>query len=307
MDSMAYNKKQKIVVIVGPTSSGKSALAVELARTFNGEVVSADSRQVFQGLDIGAGKIKKREMRGVPHHLLDVASPKRIFTAHDFLRRAQKVVEDIARRGKLPIVAGGTGFYIDALVGRTILPDVSPNHSLRARLETKSAEQLFALLKKKDPRRAKRIDSHNKRHLIRALEIINTLGKVPTIRNRLPYDVHWIGITLPREELYKNIHVRLLSRMREGMVAEARRLRACGLSSKRMEALGLEYRALARHLEGKVGRAEMIRELEYDIRHYAKRQMTYWRRNKTITWFLPKDTERIEKVVEEWITKRRSA
>src|SRR3989344_2993718 len=163
--------KQKVLIIVGPTSSGKSALAVELARRFNGEVISADSRQVYKGLDIGTGKVTKREMRGVRHHLLDVASPKRVFTAHDFAERARAAIEDIASRGKLPVIAGGAGFYIDAFVGRIVLPEAPANAALRARLETKTAARLFALLKKKDPRRAKTIEPRNKRRLIRALEI----------------------------------------------------------------------------------------------------------------------------------------
>src|SRR3989344_3885695 len=169
----AYNtpampKKQKVLVIVGPTSSGKSALAVELARTFGGEVISADSRQVYRGLNIGTGKISKREMRGVRHHLLDEVSPHRIFTAHDFVEKGRAAISDIAMRGKLPIIAGGTGFYIDALVGKIALPNVPPNKKLRAQLEKKTAKQLFTMLKKRDPRRAKSIDPHNKRRLVRA-------------------------------------------------------------------------------------------------------------------------------------------
>src|SRR5580693_2616583 len=129
---------QKVLVIVGPTASGKSALAVALAKKFKGEIISADSRQVYRGLNIGTGKITKREMRGVPHHLLDVVSPKKIFTAHDFVTHARRAISNIAKRGKLPIIAGGTGFYIDALVGRIVLPDVPVDEKLRARLEKKS-------------------------------------------------------------------------------------------------------------------------------------------------------------------------
>src|SRR3989344_1418232 len=214
-------KKQKILVLVGPTSSGKSALAVELARKFGGEVISADSRQVYRGLDIGTGKITKREMRGIRHHLLDITSPKNTFTAHDFSLRARRAIEDIARRGKLPIVVGGTGFYIDVLVGRTGLPDVPINPVLRARLEKKTAEELFAMLKKRDFKRARNIDSRNKRRLIRALEIVSSLGRVPMIDLRgQSFDALWIGLDVPLSELETKIASRLSARLKQGMLTE---------------------------------------------------------------------------------------
>lgn len=301
-------RKRKILVIVGPTSSGKSALAVELARKFNGEVISADSRQVYKGLNIGTGKITKREMRGVRHHLLDVASPKKTLTAHDFVQKARQAIEEIARREKLPIIAGGTGFYIDALVGRIVLPDVPANQKLRARLEKKTAGDLFVLLKRRDPRRAHTIDRHNKRRLIRALEIVHALGEVPSHRGFVnpnsPYsglrnpNILWVGLILPRTALTTKIRTRLLARIRQGMVAEARRLHKAGLTYHRMEQLGLEYRALAHYLQGKVSRVEMIDELDRDIHRYAKRQLTYWRSNKQIRWFAPDERKNIVRLVQ---------
>ncbi|MDP2648859.1 MAG: tRNA (adenosine(37)-N6)-dimethylallyltransferase MiaA, partial [bacterium] len=227
--------------MVGPTSSGKSALAVDLARRFVGEVISADSRQVYRGLDIGTGKITKREMRGVPHHLLDVASPKRVFTAADYVRLARRACSGILQNTRIPIVAGGTGFYIDALVGRTSLPDVPVNKKLRMLLDKKTTAQLFALLKKRDPRRAKTIDRHNKHRLIRALEIAHAVGRVPMIELRTQsFDTLWIGIAPPMDKLRADIARRLRARLRRGMVAEAKRLHARGLSYRRMESLGLE-------------------------------------------------------------------
>jgi len=294
--------KPKIIVLIGPTSSGKSALAVELARRFGGEVISADSRQVYRGLDIGTGKVTKREMKGVRHHLLDVASPKKIFTAHDFVVCGRRVIADIARRGKLPIIAGGTGFYIDALVGRVAFPNVAANSKLRARLEKKTAKELFAVLKKSDPRRAKTIEPHNKRRLIRALEIAVSLGRSPMIEIRSQsFDVLWIGTTLSQKELDGKIRARLAARLRRGMAAEARRLHTAGLSYKRMETLGLEYRALARFLQGKLTREEMIEKLNRDIRRYAKRQMTYWKRNEEIRWFRSTQKREIIKIVRDWM------
>ncbi len=295
-------KKQKILILVGPTSSGKSSLAVELARKFNGEVISADSRQVYRGLNIGTGKITNKEMKGVPHHILDVAWPSSTFTAHDFVQQGRVAITEIATRGKLPIVTGGTGFYIDVLVGRINLPDVPANKKLRGTLEKKSVAQLFASLKKKDPRRANTIDPHNKVRLIRALEIAAALGRVPMIEIRSQsFDALWIGITLQSSVLVKKIRTRLIERMKAGMVREAKRLHAAGLSYKRMESFGLEYRALARFLQGKITRAEMVDGLDRDIRRYAKRQLTYWQRNKDIKWFAPKESQKISKIVQRWL------
>ena len=289
---------------MGPTSSGKSALAVELAKKFDGEVISADSRQVYRGLNIGTGKITKREMRGVPHHLLDVASPKRKFSADDYVRHARAAIENISKRGKLPIVAGGPGFYIDALAGRIVLPNVPPNKKLRARLEKKSAAQLYALLKKKDLRRANTIETHHKRRLIRALEIAASIGKSPTARSYLAvYDAFWVGIVPPVKELEKKIAIRLFARIRQGMVAEAKRLHAAGLSYKRMEQLGLEYRSLARLLQGIITRKQMVEELNRSIRKYAIRQMRYWKRNKDVRWFKTGDDGRIATRVRSWLRK----
>ena len=171
--------QQKVLVILGPTAIGKSALAVKLAKRFDGEVISADSRQVYKGLDIGTGKITKKEMGGIPHHLLDVADPKKQFSVSDFVREANHALAMIYHSGRVPIIVGGTGFYIDALTGDVSLPEVPPDKLLRAKLNKLSNEELFEILKKKDPERAETIDRHNKVRLVRALEIIEALGKVP--------------------------------------------------------------------------------------------------------------------------------
>ena len=303
--------KQKILVILGPTASGKSALAVKLAKKLNGEVISADSRQVYKGLDIGTGKIPRREMRGVPHHLLDVASPKKHFSAGDFVKLARRKIKTIYHTGKLPIVVGGTGYYIDALAGRVILPNVAPDMRLRARLQKKTALQLYALLKKRDPKRAHAMSSkserNNKVRLIRALEIAKYQGrssvKLPrtVLGNTSSYDVLWLGINPPLKTLEKKIAVRLFARMRGGMVAEARKLHGAGLSYKRMEELGLEYRSLARFLQKKISKSEMETVLRRDILRYAKKQMSYWKRNKDIKWFRPTGSKKIARAIQTWL------
>ncbi|OGG54824.1 tRNA (adenosine(37)-N6)-dimethylallyltransferase MiaA [Candidatus Kaiserbacteria bacterium RIFCSPHIGHO2_02_FULL_49_11] len=296
---------QKIIVIVGQTASGKSDLAVALAKKYGGEVISADSRQVYRGLNLGTGKITKKEMRGVPHHLLDVADPRRTYSVARYIKDARKKLRYIVIKGKVPIVVGGTGFYIDALLHGTVLPDVRPNAALRKQLQKLSAAQLFQRLQKCDSRRARTIDPHNKVRLIRALEIAKKLGKVPPQKQSRKYNTLMLGISWSDAVLKKRIRERMLKRVQGGMVAEARQLHKGGLSFKRMEELGLEYRYLARYLKGDMSKEQMLTELETKTWQYAKRQKTWFKRNKNIQWFTPsivegfspKDRKKIEKTV----------
>lgn len=279
-----FAKQGKMIVVVGPTASGKSDLGIFLAQKLNGEIISADSRQVYRGMDIGTGKVTKREQKLVPHHLLDVANPKRQFTAEQFQKLGSKALRDILKRHKLPIIVGGTGFYIDALVSGQIFPSVPPNARLRAKLEKQTAEQLFEKLSKLDAVRAHSIDRHNKRRLIRALEIIDALGSVPSLPTTSPYDVLWLGITWPKEKLAQRIQKRLDARFRQGMIKEIQRLHDASVSWKRLEDFGLEYRWIARYLQKKIALSDMKKALFRDIVHYSKRQMTWFNRNKNISW-----------------------
>lgn len=274
----------KLIAIVGPTASGKTSLGIYLARKLNGEIISADSRQVYRGLDIGTGKATKKEMAGVRHHLLDVASPKRQFTVDSFVKQAQRAYSRIAREGKAAIAVGGTGLYIDMLTGRMSYPAVPPNEKLRARLAAKTPAELFAMLQKLDPARAATIDPHNPRRLVRALEIARAMGASPAPVSAPVYDVLWLGLNPAPHKLASNISKRLASRMKAGMLAEARHLHRQGLSYKRMEELGLEYRYLARLIQGTLTHKEFLAELERAIQGYAKRQNTWFKRNKDIQW-----------------------
>ena len=274
----------KILVIVGPTASGKSDLAVKLAKKFNGEIISADSRQVYKNLDIGTGKITKKEMSGIAHHLLDVANPKKQFSAAQYKTLAQNSLQKIIKKNKLPIVTGGTGFYIDTITGRINFPNVSPNKKLRKKLSQKSTAELFQILKKKDPKKAKIIDPYNKVRLIRALEIIEILGQVPALHPTKPKDVEFIYIGLKPDNLDEKIYQRLCKRLR-GIIREVKKLREQKLSWKRLYGFGLEYRHVTLYLQKKFTQKEMVKKLYIATRHYAKRQMTWFKRNKKIKWF----------------------
>jgi tRNA dimethylallyltransferase len=292
--------KHKILVILGPTATGKSDLAVRLAKRFNGEIISADSRQVYKGLDIGTGKIIAREKHGIKHYLLDVASPNKRFSVAQFVDLANDALRNIAERGKVPIMCGGTGFYIHALADGIKLPDVPPNHKLRERLDKLTCAQLLIRLKALDLNRFNTIDKHNKRRIIRAIEIATRLGNVPPVishsetKGRL--DPIFVGLNTSSENLRSRIVSRLNRRLRAGMIDEAKQLHNKGLSWKRMEELGLEYRYLALYLQGKLSLEAMKQQLATAIWHYAKRQMTWFKRDKRIQWFDPTRSTSINRV-----------
>ena len=301
-ENMLPKNHKKLLVIVGPNASGKSDLAVKLAKKFNGEVVSADSRQVYKGMDIGTGKITKEEMQGIPHYLLDVASPKRKFSVAQYQKKTIEAIKKIQRKGKLPILCGGTGFYVQAVVDGLVFPKVKPDWKLRKTLEQKSAKELYEYLKKLDPERAKTIEKDNKRRLVRAIEIVLKTGKpVPKLKKQKLFDVLMIGIKRDKEELKERIRKRLLKRLKQGMIEEVKKLKESGLSWKRLEEFGLEYRWIARYLQGKIGYQEMIEKLQKDIEDFAKRQLTWFKRDKRIHWI--KSFKEAKELVEEFIKK----
>jgi len=274
--------RTRIVCIVGPTAVGKSDFAVEYALQHNGEVISADSRQVYKGLDIGTGKITREEMKGVPHHLLDVVSPSEKFNVDRFKTLAQQAIIDIVSRGKLPIICGGTGFYIDALVNNISYPNVPHNEDLRRELEDMEATNLWNLLFSLDQEYANGLNNserNNCHRLVRSIEIAKALGKVPKIgRNDSPYDVEWINLKLPPDKLRERINKRLIKRIEMGMIGEVQNLHQNGLSWQRMDELGLEYRYISQYLQNLISKDEMVTKLQFEIWHYAKRQILWFKR-----------------------------
>ncbi len=329
--------KPKILVILGPTAVGKSDLAVELANWiaeknkagetlgaragyagFSGaEIISADSRQVYKGLNIGTGKVTEKEKKGVPHHLIDIAEPSERLTALDWKVAAQKAIADISGRGLLPIICGGTGFYISSLIDDLGFPEVPADTDEQKKLEEKSAEELFDELKKLDSERASTIDMKNKRRLARAIMIARSLGSVPKLTSTKgtdasPYDVLQIGVILPDTDLRSRIHARLIRRIEApnkkgiNMIQEAEQLHApaphgSGLSFERMEELGLEYRYLAEFLQMKINKDQLIDTLSAKIWQYARRQKAWWKKDTRIKWHAPTGVEAIEKDVIEFL------
>lgn len=338
MPKKELDTRKKYIAIIGPTSSGKSSLAIEVAKRWNGEIISADSRQVYRGMNIGTGKVKKDNFpptthdkqhktknaslsvvgcqlyvsEGIPHHIIDIADPNDDYNISHFLRDARKALEDIANREKLPIICGGTGFWIQTLTENQSLPTIPPDPALREKLEKISTEELFLMLVKLDPKRAETIDKKNPRRLIRAIEIATSLrhprengDPVSTRFQRVhhkrssPSDNFsargtWIPTSAEMTEQEKNsllvalcpnkeildvkIKTRLDARFNEGMVNEVAQLHEEGVPWERLEAFGLEYRWISRYLRGDISEMNMKEKLFFDIIHYAKRQMTWIRR-----------------------------
>lgn len=285
--------KRLCLAVIGPTASGKSELAVRLAKKFNGEIISADSRQIYRGMNIGSGKVEGQWhgpvfiYKDIPHYLIDEVNPKSQYSVARFQKKAKAVIEDIYKRGKLPIICGGTGHWVDALATGQILPEIKPDIKLRAELGLKSTIELYKKLQKLDPVRAKNIDKQNPRRLIRALEIVLSTGKpVPNIKTNPNYEMVWIGINPGLGILEQNIFKRLNARIKAGMMAEVAQLHDQGVSWKRLESFGLEYKYCAQLGQGKLSEPEMTTLLYTAIRQYAKRQLTWWKRNNQINWFV---------------------
>lgn len=268
---------ERIICVIGPTASGKTAAAIKLAHERGGEVISVDSRQVYRTLDIGTEKISTAEMDGVPHHLIDIREPEESYSAGDFVTDAKRLINDIRARGKTPILAGGTHFYFDALLYG--LPEETPvNPALRASFEELPDEELLARIREKDARRAAELDPKNRHRLVRALEIIFQHGKVPErSRSKMLYDVEWVVINPPTHELKERITNRLQDALSRGLIEEVKRVRE-RVGDTRLNEFGLEYRIVGEYLRGKRDEESLLPALSAKLFQYARRQKAWIRK-----------------------------
>jgi len=282
------NNLPKLVVVAGTTASGKSDLGVELARAFNGEVVSADSRQVFRGLDLGSGKITPEETKGVPHHMIDICNPGDFFSVHDFQRLAYPIIDDIIARGKLPFLVGGTGLYVASVTEGYDMSSSQPDLAYRDELEQKTTPELYAMLMEIAPDAD--VDPRNRNRVMRKLEKIHA-GDNHEPRNKPRYECLKLGVHFERPILKERIDERLVRRMQLGMVDEVRNLLKNGASVEFMLKLGLEYRFITQYITGEIPtEEEMCAQLSLAIKRFAKRQMIWFRRDKEIRWLdMPAD------------------
>src|SRR3989344_6172207 len=284
-------KRLKLIVIIGPTASGKSELAVRIARKLRGEIISADSRQIYRGLDVGSAKVPGKWKngrfiyKGTTHYCLDFINPKKTFTAAGFKKYAEEAIKDITSRGKIPIIVGGTGFWINALIYNLSLPAVPPNQKLRKVLEKKNPSELLKILKKLDSKRANTVEKENPRRLIRAIEIAKTLGKVPKIQKQNPYKVFWMGLNPPAAILRKNVEKRSRFMISHGIIQETKNILKQGVSKKRIKEFGFEYIAALDYIGKKISKIEFYNRLVHDTTRYAKKQMMWWKHNPKIGWF----------------------
>lgn len=284
--------KPKLIALLGPTASGKSHLGVALAEEFNGEIISADSRQVYRGLDSGSNKITLAEMKNVPHHLIDVASPRQTFTVVRFQKLAIQAAQKIIRKGKLPFLVGGSPFYLYAVTEGWQLPPSSRNSQLRKELLQKNPEELFRILKQLDPVYAKKIDHSNPRRLIRAIEIANTLGHVPARQNHPLFETLFLGLDCSRDDLEKRIIERIDRRLKSGLIEEVKSIRQIPISWKRLEDFGLEYRWVAYYLQNKIDYSQMRQGVIKDSLKLVRHQMNWFKKDQRIHWVKTKSQSR---------------
>ena len=286
--------KQPLIVLTGPTAVGKTSLSISLAKAVNGEIISADSMQVYKKMDIGSAKIRSEEMQAIPHHLVDVLEPEEEFHIVKFQQMAKKAMEDIYSRGKIPILVGGTGFYIQAVTKDIDFTEAQQENDYRKELEAlaeeKGGEHLHEMLRKVDPVSADAIHAHNVKRVIRALEFYHQNGSPISAHNEeqkqheSPYNLAYFVLNMPRELLYERIDLRVDQMMKEGLLEEVSRLKEEGCHRGMVSMQGLGYKEILAYLDGEYPLEEAVRVLKRDTRHFAKRQLTWFRREQELTW-----------------------
>ena len=303
--------RKPCIVLTGPTAVGKTKLSLALAKAVKGSVISADSMQVYRGLDIGSAKIRPEEMEGIPHYLIDVLEPEEEFHVARFQEMAREAMEEIWSRGRIPIITGGTGFYIQALLKNVDFSESSGESPLRTELERlgeeKGNEYLYRLLKERDPQAAEAIHPHNRKRVIRALEFCMETGLLMSEHNRRekqrssPYCYAYYVLNDHREELYRRIDRRVEEMIRQGLVEEVRGLAARGLTEENTSMKGLGYKELFPYLRGEISLEEAVRIIQRDTRHFAKRQLTWFRREPDVIWIQKPDFDYDEEKILDYI------
>ena len=280
-----------LVILTGPTAVGKTGLSIALARAIGAEIINADSMQVYRGMDIGSAKITPEEQEGVPHHLIDILDPTQDFSVYDFVRCAKAAVADIVSRGRIPLIVGGTGFYIQALLKDVDFNEEKADGAFRAELASLAASDpaaLHAMLQEADPQAAAEIHPNNLKRVMRALEFVHVNGSAISAHNReqkskpSPYRFAYFVLDRDRGELYERINARVDRMMADGLLAETERLKAQGLREGMTAAHGLGYRELLTFLDGGTDLNEAVRLIKQNTRHYAKRQLTWFRREPDV-------------------------
>lgn len=283
---MMNQKKNKVIAVVGATASGKTAYAVELARRVNGEIISADSRLVYKGLDIGTAKPDMDERFGIPHYMIDIVEPEVDYSVGLYANEARNIIEDIISRGKIPVIAGGTGLYFRILLENYDLPKINPDYELREALSKLSFSELYEMLVNLDAEAAKLVVQNDKRRAIRFIEIVKLTGSPVSEARGLKepeFEVEWIGLNYPREELYDRINRRVDLMIEQGLVDETKNLLAKhGRINNIINTIG--YREIISYLDGELTLEEAKDKLKQNTRNYAKRQLTWFRKNPDIKW-----------------------
>ena len=290
----AHTSFKPLVILVGPTAVGKTAASIGLAKALNGEIISGDSMQIFKGLDIGTAKISKSEMDGVVHHLIDIKEPWESFSAAEFKRLADEAIADIHSRGKLPIIVGGTGFYINSVLYEYHFGEAETDETYRAQLqqylELHGNDALWQLLLEKDPASAGRLHSNDTKRVMRALEVLHVTGipaseRQNTVdRQTMRYDAVYIALNLPREILYQRINHRVEQMMAEGLEQEVRNALAQGVPQDALSMTSLGYRQMIQYFNGEISLERAVELIQRDTRHFAKRQLTWFRHDPNIQW-----------------------
>ena len=298
--------KEKLIVLVGPTASGKTDMGVRLAKKIDGEIISADSMQIYKYMDIGTAKPTVDEMDGVPHYMIDHIKPDEEFSVAVFRELSEKCIEDILSRNKRPIVVGGTGLYVNSLTKPWDFSKTEPNETLRGELEALAQEKgtyyLHERLREVDPISAQNIHPNNVKRVIRALEVYKTSGKTKSqldqesMKNELKYEPILLGLSMERSTLYARIELRIDKMIEAGLVEEVKKLLNMGYKEDLVSMQGLGYKEIVKYLKGEYSLEEAIEILKRDTRHFAKRQLTWFRRDERIKWFKIEDYRSLDQL-----------